>query len=190
MRKILTIAALLCTSGVAVCGQTAGNDSVCGKTKAIDGVEVSAKRTSGNILSDKPLQTIDKETVDIMGFHTVADIAKKFAGASVKDYGGIGGMKTVSARNIGAHHTAISYDGVTINNTQAGQVDIGHFMSDNIARLSLALGEGSDPMQTARHYASAALLSIETELPRFDAKDWTFKSKLRGGSFGMVSPTM
>ncbi len=190
MRKILTIAALLCTSGVAVCGQTAGNDSVCGKAKAIDGVEVSAKRTSGNILSDKPLQTIDKETIDIMGFHTVADIAKKFAGASVKDYGGIGGMKTVSVRNIGAHHTAISYDGVTINNTQAGQVDIGHFMSDNIARLSLALGENSDPMQTARHYASAALLSIETELPRFDGKDWTFKSKLRGGSFGLVSPTM
>lgn len=190
MKKYLIIAALLCVSETVVNAQTTDKDSVYNRVKAIEGIEVSAKRTSGNILSDKPLQSIDKENIDIMGFQNVADIAKKFAGTSVKDYGGIGGMKTVSVRNIGAHHTAISYDGVTISNTQAGQVDVGHFMSDNIARLSLALGESSDQMQTARHYASAALLSIETELPHFDSKDWILRSKLRGGSFGLVSPTI
>lgn len=192
MKKHLTIAALLCASATtaSVYARTVANDTVYNGAKAIDGVEVSARRATANILSDKPLQVMDKEDIDILGLQNIADIAKKFAGASVKDYGGIGGMKTISVRNIGAHHTAVSYDGVTISNTQAGQVDVGHFMSDNIARLSLALGETGEQMQTARHYASAALLSIETETPRFDGKDWTLRSKLRGGSFGLVSPTV
>lgn len=168
-----------------VATDTVGNDAI-----AIKEVEVSARRTSENITSAKPLQVIGKEEIDILGYQSIADIAKKFAGASVKDYGGIGGMKTVSVRNIGAHHTAVSYDGVTISNTQAGQVDIGNFMSDNIARMSLALGESGNQMQTARHYASAALLDIETEVPAFDAKDYVLRAKVRGGSFGLVSPTL
>lgn len=190
MRKYFVLAALSCALTHHVHAQSAANDSIDGDAIHIKGVEVSARRTSQNIKSAKPLQVIGKEEIDILGFQSIADIARKFAGTSVKDYGGIGGMKTVSVRNIGAHHTAISYDGVTISNTQAGQVDIGHFMSDNIARLSLALGESSDQMQTARHYASAALLDIETETPRFDTKDFILRVKIRGGSFGLASPTL
>ena len=58
-----------------------------------------------------------------------------FAGANVKDYGGIGGLKTVSVRNIGAAHTAVSYDGVVVSNSQAGQIDIGRFSLDNVSTL-------------------------------------------------------
>jgi len=190
MRKHFAAAVLSCAFIQTVQAQTETRDSVSGKAIHISGVEVSAKRTSPGIQSARPLQSIDREEIDILGFQGIADIARKFAGASVKDYGGIGGMKTVSVRNIGAHHTAVSYDGVTISNTQAGQVDLGHFMSGNIAGLSLALGESSDQMQTARHYASAALLSIETEAPHFGIKDWTLRAGVRTGSFGLASPSL
>lgn len=190
MKKYLAIAAISCVSIHAIHAQTEVNDSTAGPARAIPNVEVSTKRISPNIQSTKPLQVVGKDDIEALGLQSIAEIAKKFAGASVKDYGGIGGIKTISVRNLGAHHTAISYDGVTISNTQAGQVDIGNFMSDNVALMSLALGENSNQMQTARHYASAALLSIETERPHFETKDWILKSKIRGGSFGLISPTL
>lgn len=93
----------------------------------------------------------------------MADAVRRFAGANVKDYGGIGGLKTVSIRNMGAAHTAVSYDGVAVSNCQAGQIDIGRFSLDNVSMLSLAIGQSEDLLQSARLYASAGVLGIETE---------------------------
>ena len=73
------------------------------------------------------------------GLQNIADAVRRFAGANVKDYGGIGGLKTVSVRSLGATHTAVAYDGVAVSNTQAGQIDIGRFALDDIDMLSLSV---------------------------------------------------
>lgn len=113
------------------------------------------------------------------------------AGTNVRDYGGIGGLKTVSVRNMGAHHTAVSYDGTPVSNCQAGQVDIGRFSLDNVGMLSLAVGQTEDMLQSARLYASAAVLGITTERPYFDdSRNARFRVTMSGGSFGYVSPSV
>lgn len=114
-----------------------------------------------------------------------------FAGADVKDYGGIGGLKTVSIRNMGAAHTAVSYDGVAVSNCQAGQIDIGRFSLDNVSMLSLSIGQSEDLLQSARLYASAGVLNIETEKPHFEGdRTSAFLARVRGGSFGYVAPSV
>jgi len=134
---------------------------------------------------------MQKEELEQLGLTSLADAVKRFAGTNVRDYGGIGGMKTVSVRNLGAHHTAVSYDGITVSNTQAGQVDIGRFSLDNVQTLSFAIGENDDWLQTARHYASAGVLSITTERPHFnDNRSHALRLQIKGGSFGLVSPTL
>ena len=80
----------------------------------------------------------------------MADAVRRFAGTNVRDYGGIGGLKTVSVRNLGAAHTAVSYDGVVVSNSQAGQIDIGRFSLDNVSSLSLAIGQDENLLQPAR----------------------------------------
>lgn len=46
---------------------------------------------------------------------------KRFIGSYGTGYGGDpGGLKTVSVRSLGAKHTAVSYDGVTITDAQSG----------------------------------------------------------------------
>ena len=90
-----------------------------------------------------------REDIDRLGIHELSEAVKRFAGANVRDYGGIGGMKTVSVRNLGAQHTAVSYDGLTISNTQAGQIDIGRFSLDNVESVTMAVGNADDMMQTA-----------------------------------------
>ena len=158
-------------------------------TRHIKQVDINGRVRTGNVASSKPVQTMSKEEIEQLGLTNLADAVKKFAGTSVRDYGGIGGMKTVSVRNLGAHHTAVSYDGFTISNTQAGQIDIGRFTLDNVEEISLALGNADNMMQTARHYASAALLTINNEHPTFaNGKKHLLKATLKGGSFGYISP--
>ena len=140
------------------------------RTHTIEDVVVTANRSrTANVFSTIPVQSFSGDDIRLMGLQNIADAVKKFAGTSVKDYGGIGGMKTVSVRNLGAQHTAVSYDGIVVSNTQAGQIDIGRFSLDNVSMLSVAIGQGSDMLQSARHYASAAVMGITTEQPKLDA---------------------
>lgn len=165
------------------------NDTI--RTGRIDEVVVTAERSrKTNIFETIPVQSLSGNDIRQLGLQNIADAVKRMAGTNVKDYGGIGGMKTVSVRNLGAQHTAVSYDGITVSNTQAGQIDIGRFSLDNIGMLSMAIGQGSDIMQTARHYASAALLAIETERPVLDKGDSRLRLALKGGSWGQLNPSV
>lgn len=165
------------------------NDTI--RTGRIDEVVVTAERSrKTNIFETIPVQSLSGNDIRQLGLQNIADAVKRMAGTNVKDYGGIGGMKTVSVRNLGAQHTAVSYDGITVSNTQAGQIDIGRFSLDNVGMLSMAIGQGSDIMQTARHYASAALLAIETERPVLDKGDSRLRLALKGGSWGLLNPSV
>ena len=46
-----------------------------------------------------------------MAAEDVGELIRKFAGVSLKSYGGLGGLKTISMRGLGANHSAIISDG-------------------------------------------------------------------------------
>lgn len=189
-RLLPWFAAFVCTPICRVAAQEAG-DSLVHPMQEIGEVTVKAQKLSSAILSAQPVQTLDAGQLQALGIQQMADAVRRFAGTTVRDYGGIGGLKTVSVRSLGASHTAVSYDGVTVSNTQAGQIDIGRFSLDNVEELSLVVGQGSDLMQTARAYASAATLNIRTQQPTFTGNDRDrWRIQLRGGSFGYVTPSL
>lgn len=176
---------LLCLSAKA-----ASEDTVVVGQKLPD-VEVAARRISSNVMSSQPSQTLRGDVLRTLGLSEMSDAVKRLAGVGVQDYGGIGGMKTVSVRNLGTHHTAVSYDGIAVSNTQAGQIDLSRFATDNVGTLKLTVGDGGDALQTARHYASAAVLSIQTDSLRFAfGRDYGVRAQLRGGSWGLVAPSL
>ncbi len=165
-------------------------DTITGKVHRIQEVTVSSRRSPIKVSSAIPVQTLSGADISQLGIQNMADAVRRFAGANVRDYGGIGGLKTVSVRNMGAAHTAVSYDGAPVSNCQAGQIDIGRFSRDNVAMLSLAVGQNDDMLQAARLYASAAVLGIRTERPVFDdGRSSAFRLMVKGGSFGYVSPS-
>ena len=153
-------------------------------------VTVEARRVSAVVSALQPEQRMERGEMEALGLNGVADAVKRFAGTTVRDYGGIGGLKTVSVRSLGAAHTAVSYDGVTVSNCQAGQIDVGRFSLDNVETLSLAVGQQSDLLQPARAYASAAMLDIRTRQPQFaEGRKDVWQVKLSGGSFGYFAPS-
>lgn len=174
---------------VSVHAQTTEPDSITGRVHDIPNVTIEARRAPNRVSSNAPIQTLNRATIEDLGIQDIADAVRRFAGTEVKDYGGTGGMKTVSVRNMGAAHTAISYDGIAVSNCQAGQIDIGRFSLDNVASLSLCVGQSDDLLQSARMYASAGVLNIETERPELTGgKDWALKTQVKTGSFGYVNP--
>ena len=166
-------------------------DSINGEAYLLDGVTVTARRMPAKITSTTSVQVFGKEDLKNLGLQNMGDAVKRFAGTNVRDYGGIGGLKTVSVRNLGAAHTAVSYDGVAISNTQAGQIDIGRFSLDNVSTLSLAIGHDDNLLQSARLFASAGVLNIEPETPHFEnGKRHHTQVQMRGGSFGYLTPAI
>ena len=191
MKMRLGCIVLCCMMTCRMVAQEVQEDTIAGKVHQIEKVTVTARRMPNKVTSAVPVQTMSKQDISQLGIQNVADAVRRFAGADVKDYGGIGGLKTVSIRNMGAAHTAVSYDGVAVSNCQAGQIDIGRFSLDNVSMLSLSIGQSEDLLQSARLYASAGVLNIETEKPHFEGnRTSAFLARVRGGSFGYVAPSV
>lgn len=165
-------------------------DTITGKTHDIPEVAVKARRVPPSFSASIPLQQMNKTDLERLGISEVADAIRHFSGVSVKDYGGIGGLKTVSVRSLGAQHTAVSYDGVAVSDCQSGQVDISRFSLDNVSELTLNIGQSDNIYQTARMFASAGALSIETARPDFSEQPFQLFANLKTGSYGLANPSL
>ena len=114
-----------------------------------------------------PSQKLNGELLERLNTHSVADALRYFSGIQLKDYGGVGGIKTVNIRSMGTHHLGISYDGVQLGNAQNGQIDLGQFSLDNIEEITLYNGQKSAIFQPASDFGNAGAIYIRTKAPEF-----------------------
>ena len=136
-----------------------------------------------------PVQRVERKQIEALGLRNLSDAVRTFPGVTVNDYGGIGGLKTVSVRSLGARHTAVAYDGISVVDAQSGQADVGRFSLDYVESVTLSVGQSDDIFRTAKMYASAGALQINTAAPEFSGdKRSRTSAGLRGGSFGLVNP--
>ena len=102
-----------------------------------------------------PSATLKGEALQRLSALSVADALRYFSGIQLKDYGGVGGIKTVNIRSMGTHHLGIFYDGIELGNAQNGQIDLGQFSLDNVEEISLFNGQKSAIFQPATDFANA-----------------------------------
>jgi outer membrane cobalamin receptor len=138
-----------------------------------------------------PAQHLSGDNLKSLNSFSVADAIRYFAGVQVKDYGGIGGLKTVDMRSMGTNHMGVFYDGIQLGNAQNGQVDLGKFSMDNIESISLYNGQKSNIFQPARDYGSSGSIYLRSRKPVFDSSKTTnFKGIFKTGSFDLVNPSL
>ena len=156
------------------------------RTEAIQEVTVTSDRTT-NPNSISTAKKADAAFMQATGSLQVSDALKYFSGATVKDYGGIGGLKTVSVRGLGASHTAVAYDGIIITDNQTGQIDLGKFSASQAESVRMVSGPDNDLLQPAALAAQAAVITLTSGRP--DLGDSKAKGNIRfkGGSFGTLS---
>ena len=154
------------------------------KQRTLDNIEVVSRHTFSDII---PNQTLKGKELEKLNALSVADALRYFSGLQIKDYGGVGGLKTVNIRSMGSQHLGVYYDGIQLGNAQNGQIDLGQFALDNVEEISLYNGQKSSLMQTASDYGNAGNVYIRTRMPKFVGDERThFRGKVKYGSSNML----
>ena len=181
-RQLLTnLAATLCAIALSAAEPT---DTL---TRKLSVVTVTGRRPQQEII---PAQVLSGEELQRLNSNSIADALRYFSGVQVKDYGGVGGIKTVNIRSMGTNHTGVVYDGVELGNAQNGQIDLGQFSLDNIEALSLYNGQKSEILQPAKDFGSAGTIYMRTRTPRFDEHEtYHARGTVRTGSFDLLNPS-
>ena len=153
-------------------------------TREIAEVSVVARREADLA----PVQRLNGARLDLLNACSVADAVRYFAGVQIKDYGGVGGLKTVDIRSMGSNHLGVFYDGLPIGNAQNGTVDLGRFSLDNMEEVSVYNGQKANIFQSARDFGSSGTVYLQTRRPHFHGNQrHNVSAKLSGGSFGLLN---
>ncbi|MCH5215040.1 MAG: TonB-dependent receptor [Muribaculaceae bacterium] len=127
-------------------------------------IEVTATR--------RPLATaqeLEGAKLQSLSSTSIADALKYFAGVQIKDYGGLGGLKTINVRSLGAQHVGVYIDGIRITNAQNGTVDLGKYSLSTLESVSLYNANKLEKGQSASEYASGATVYLRTRRPDTDS---------------------
>lgn len=108
-----------------------------------------------------PVQSLSGDKLEKLAVHSVADAIRYFSGVQIKDYGGIGGLKTVNIRSMGTNHVGVFYDGIELGNAQNGVIDLGRFSLDNMEAVTLYNGQKSAIFQPAKDFGSAGSIYLQ-----------------------------
>ena len=139
---------------------------------AIDSLLPTAYIVGSQRRATSPRQRLAGQQLHAFDGHSVANALRYFAGLQVKDYGGIGGMKTIDVRGMGSTHVGVFLDGMPVANEQNGQVDFARFETDGLERVELYNGHRTQLLQSAREYASGstATTTAPCEFMRTDTR--------------------
>jgi len=151
--------------------------------------EVVSGRVRKEVTSTSPLFNLTNERMKTMGVTDISDALHRLPGVNIRDYGGAGGMKTVSVRGFGTTHTGVIYDGIVLSDCQSGKIDLSRYSLDNVGSLSLIIGDNNDIFVPAKASASAASIIITTQsVPSASDSVWHVTGQMRFGSFGTYNP--
>ena len=167
---------------------SAQTDTITNRIHQLEEVTVTESRRQHALKSTAPMQLLDRQDMLTMGVTDMADALHRLPGITLRDYGGAGGMKTVSVRGFGAKHTGVCYDGVMLSDCQSGEIDLGRYSLENVEHLMLTIGDNDDIFIPARQASTPAVLHIETLRMPSDNLQPHLITQLKVGSFGYVSP--
>ncbi len=180
------------TTALIVCFFCIGfSAKLCAQTDTVKKLkEVKVKnKPLPNVQTATPAQQINANDFERYSAFNVADAIRDFSGVTIKDYGGLGGLKTVSVRGLGANQTAVLYDGVQLNDAENGQVDLGKLNLNGVQQITLYNAQPDDILTPARSFASASIIAINPTRPNLTAgKPSQFLIGINSGSFGLINP--
>ena len=171
------VLAMLCVPSVGY----ADADTV--RIMQLDSVRVRSLLPRRDITSVTPLQTTDRIRMRLTNVADLTDAFNHMAGVFLRDYGGTGGMKTVSVRGLGASHTGVTLDGISMTDVQTGQVDLSRYNMMDIESAELVVAEKTGLLQSARSASSSATIEFHTT-PTDTASPSKHSLTLEQGSFG------
>jgi vitamin B12 transporter len=138
-------------------------------------------RTPKTLLDSKKMRASD---IELFQPEDLGQVLAKFSGTTLKSYGGLGGMKTLSVKGLGSQHTTVVENGFSLINSQTGQINLGQIQVDNIEELELNVGNKKDVMVPVSARVSGNNILVNTFEGVFSKPGLKVRSNVRLGSFG------
>ncbi len=112
--------------------------------KTFPPVRVTAGRLYSNpSMKFLPVTLIDKSVIDAASNRQLTDVLDRVPGLTVKDYGGIGGLKTVSIRGTSGNQSLVMIDGMRLSSNQNGIFDFSTFPLSSVSGVEVVRGGAS-----------------------------------------------
>ena len=151
-----------------------------------EAVTIGIKRDA-TLRTSVPVFRLDSTALRRSGATDITTALRHLAGVNLRDYGGAGGLKTVSVRGIGATHTAVTYDGMPMADTQGGTIDVSRFAFDLVHTLRLDIADASPLLAPVRSMAAATLdIGGTAEGTHNNVSSF----QLRTGSWELLNPSI
>src|ERR1700759_3141564 len=158
-------------------------------TRELQKVTITGKRKQNSYSAIVPVQVLNHQTLLQINAENIAEAARYFSGVFIKDYGGVGGLKTISVRSLGGLNTGLVYDGINIGDAQTGQIDLSKYAATFVQSLELDQANPQQIPLPARIYSSASILSFTSNsfnTTNFSKTKWV--AGMNAGSFGLWQP--
>lgn len=164
------------------CHLAAQTDSIMSAHR-IDEVEVVGVSKQNIYRNVSPVYTLSASDFHRLNVSDVSTALRRLPGITLRDYGGAGGMKTISVRGVGSQHSGVALGGLLLPEFMSGQIDFQQFQLSELSSLSLQIGTAVDIFQPARNFSKASVVSVNT------ADSTHSRAALVVGSWGLLSPS-
>lgn len=179
MRSICVISILLLSLSV----NAQVKDSL--RVKKLDEVNVSLAIRKLRRVRLRP-SVLNRRTIEELQVTDVGELLQKLEGATVRSYGGLGGLKTVSVRSLGSNHSAVIIDGFNVQNNQTGQINLGQIGVDNVEGALISVGSDQLYLTPVSSQIQGSTVLLQTFENTFDRDTLSIRASVRGGSFGRM----
>jgi outer membrane cobalamin receptor len=125
-----------------------------------------------------------KEDIEKLAPFDLGHLLQNSAGIALRDYGGLGGMKTLSIRGLGGEHTKLIVNGQAITNAQNGQTDFGLIQLDNVEEVNVTLGPSHKNLLPVSAHVMGSSVEITTFENSFSSRKHQVRASSTVGSFG------
>lgn len=152
------------------------------KTLHLDQIEVNNFSNKSSGLN----QSLDEREISNSNSEDIGGLLHKFTGITVKNYGGVGAIKTISFRGVSGTHTGIVLDGFLLQNNQIGQVDLSTLTTENLQQIKFVNGLNAEELAPVSAMNLGNYLSLSSFESTFPREDVSLRTQSKFGSFGYL----
>lgn len=131
-------------------------------------VSISSRPTvlSADVSHTSPRYVLESQQLQQLGAADIGAALRFVPGVQLKDYGGIGGIKTVAYRSLGSAYTQLVLDGHPLLDVQTGTMNLSSFEVFGLSEMVFATGSPLAVWQPAAAYLPANTLCMTTAISR------------------------
>ncbi len=128
--------------------------------------------------------TLSSAQIEQLSPYDLGSLLQYINGITIRNYGGIGGMKTISNRGLGGEHTRLVINGFPVNNPQTGQINLANIHPNNLQEVKASHFNHGEQLLPSSALIMGNTVQLKSFNQQFSPHLLSVRSSITIGSFG------